>query len=132
MVVDALVARRLHEEVIYAASKLEFDATPRTTSSIVAIVLFIAWVAGFGFRRGSGTRWIAGRATTIRQWPLPHLTVVRVRRGRTSTLLDTAGWRADGVGISSAHRIRHARSKTNRLSGARPPASSWRPVSMKR
>lgn len=24
---------------------------------IIAVVLFIAWVAGFGFRRGSGTRW---------------------------------------------------------------------------
>jgi hypothetical protein len=24
---------------------------------IVAVVLFIAWVAGFAFRSGSGTRW---------------------------------------------------------------------------
>jgi hypothetical protein len=24
---------------------------------LVAVVLFIAWVAGFAFRRGSGSRW---------------------------------------------------------------------------
>ena len=24
---------------------------------IVAVVFFIAWIAGFAFRRGSGTRW---------------------------------------------------------------------------